>query len=338
MSRMSHTSRYLCAINLLLTLGLLAALFAPQTTRGTPSESTAPTIETSTGHTKDLIPGGMRVHAANQPDVASTAVEAPQAMPIALATSSLTSTVFPIVTVPPALSEAPDPPSAPHSNIIWSADFETGDYSQWVENENGGIYNSGTGTATVTTAVARSGRYAGALTITGANNPGGDAQAVRVFRWKESVTGQALYYSAWYYFPQVYRPDSWWNVFQFKSRTPSRNDPFWALNVGYNWNNQMVFYLYDWPNQKVYTQDLMTIPVGRWFHVEVFYKQGINNGHITVWQDGVQLFDIDGITTMYPDSFHSALWSINNYTDAISPSDATIYIDDAVISTTRVGP
>ncbi len=230
---------------------------------------------------------------------------------------------------------------AQQSSVLWSAGHETGNLSEWTADGNGGIYNSGTGVASVTTAVAHSGTSAAKLTITNADGLN-RSQAVRIFRTKESRSGNAYWYSTWYYFPQHYTPAQWWNIFQFKSRNATRNDAFWQLNVGNRPTGEMYLYLVNWPNSRNYSQSMTNIPVGRWFHVQVFYKQsvpnGAANGRIIVYQDGVLLFDIPNIVTSFADATESANWSVNNYTDNINPSTATIYVDDAAISTTRLGP
>ncbi len=195
--------------------------------------------------------------------------------------------------------------------------------------------NSGTGAVTVSTDVAHSGRYSAKLSISNASN---QTQGARLFRWDESAAYPQAYYSAWYYFPQQYTGMIWWNVFQFKSKlSESANDPLWVLNVGNRGDGQMYFYLYDWVNRRAYSQGIKNIPVGTWFHLEAFYQQATDNtGRIAFWQDGQPIFDLGGVVTRR--SGDEIDWSVANYTDNINPSDATIYVDDARISTTRLGP
>jgi hypothetical protein len=177
--------------------------------------------------------------------------------------------------------------------------------------------------------VAHSGTRAAKLTISTGDGAG---HAVRIFRWAESRANQQAYYSAWYYFPQRYSGMNWWNIFQWKSKTPTRNDAFWQLNVGNRSNGNMYLYLYNWVNSRSYGQTVVDIPVGRWFKIEAYYTHSsTNSGRIVVWQDGVKLWDIGGVNTKYPDG--DVQWSLNNYTDGITPSTATIYVDDAAIRT-----
>jgi hypothetical protein len=235
-------------------------------------------------------------------------------------------------------SQAPALSSVPRDSILWSSDDGQGDLSQWSENQGGGIYNSGTGSVTQAQNISHDGHPAIALTITDAN---GSEQAARIFRWDENPV--QAYYSVWLYFPQTYKPANWWNVFQFKSKPDMEadaNDPMWVLNVGNNAAGDMVFYLWDAINSKAYDHPLakpaMTIPVGCWTHVEAYYRRSTKkDGQITIWQDGVKLFDVDGVKTAIAGNIQ---WGLANYTDQIDPSTATIYAADAMITKTWVNP
>jgi hypothetical protein len=222
------------------------------------------------------------------------------------------------------------------SSVLWSADMETGDLSQWSfpdapggRNAGGGVFNSGIATAKVGV-VAHTGHHSAKLWIKTPKTP---TSGARLFRWKEPHTYPQLYYSAWYYFPRRYIPDgrpSWWNVFSWKSRHAAGNDPFFALNVGNRADGPMYFYLYNQNTKASYDQALKVIPERRWTRVEAFYAcAGDNTGHVTFWQDGVQIFDIPSVQTRYFDG--DCQWSLNNYSSSLSPSTATIYVDDAAI-------
>jgi hypothetical protein len=204
--------------------------------------------------------------------------------------------------------------------------------SQWYANDGGGEFNSGGGASGVQSQVTHSGTHAAFLRI---NNVNGD-QGVRLFRWQESQRHKELYYSAWYYFPRRFSTiGGWWNISQYKSKTSTKNDAFFILNVGNRSNGDMHFYLYDWQAKRSY-QQAHNIPVGQWVHIETYYRSsGDQTGQIIMWQDGVEVFNVNNVQTRYPDG--DTQWSVNNYTSAISPDPATIYVDDAVISTTRIG-
>jgi hypothetical protein len=230
--------------------------------------------------------------------------------------------------------------------VLWSADMETGDLSQWFSamagagSPGGAIENSGIATAVASTDFAHSGRYSAKLTITTPDTP---TSGARLFRWAEPQKYAQLYYSVWYYFPQSYTPSLFWNVLQWKSKHVvsgvAMNDPFFTLEVGATSAGEMYFYLGDDNTQTTYQQapqNVVPVPVGRWFNVQAFYQcDGSGAGRVAIWQDGTQLWDIQNVNTRYADG--DCQWSVNNYSSGLTPATATIYVDDAAISTTPFG-
>jgi hypothetical protein len=218
------------------------------------------------------------------------------------------------------------------NGILWSAGMETGDLREWNRQQLGGEFNSGNAVSQASRDVAHTGQYSAKLTITTPPQAG-----VRLFRWGEPRQYPNLYYSVWYYFPRRYdTPAGWWNIFQWKSKTATRNDPFDTLNVGNRANGNMYLYLYRWVARRSYSQTIKDLPVGQWVHVEAFYRCAADGtGRVTVWQDGAQLFDVQNVNTRHAGG--DCQWSVTNYSDRLTPSPTTIYIDDAAIGTTRIG-
>jgi Polysaccharide lyase len=267
----------------------------------------------------------------------------------AAGTSAATAVISTAPTSPP-----PPPPSS-SSGLVWSADMETGNLTQWTVasivngSTQGGSYDSGNCSRPsngVSTDVAHSGRYSMKVTIDTANRT---ESGCRQFRHAESVSGNTYYYGGWYYLPARYDGIDYWNVFQFKSETSSLNDPFWvldlmprsdgALHLKLRWKGTVSGpYSSDTSTgTKYYDQNALTVPVGRWFHVEAYLKQASDySGRLTIWQDGTQLYDMVNVKTKYPGG--DQRWSVNNYSNGVSPNPTSLYLDDATISTGRVGP
>jgi hypothetical protein len=109
----------------------------------------------------------------------------------------------------------------------------------------------------------------------------------------------------------------------------------WVLNVGDRADGSMYVYLWDAMRQRSYAAATkLDLPAGRWVHFETYFRRSTgSSGQITIWQDGVKLFDLSGIQTT---TYDNQQWSLANYTDDINPSSAVIYADDAVISTSFV--
>jgi hypothetical protein len=242
--------------------------------------------------------------------------------------------------------------AASTANIIWKADHETGNLSQWHGWQAGdGAIDSGNCTrpsSGVSSGVKRSGNYSMMMTIDTSSESG-----CRQFRNDEAFSGDPLYYSAWFYLPKSHAATNSWNIFQYKSKHSgaSGSDPIWVIDLMPRSDGKMNLVLrfkcssvkgpYSSSacsgSSSRYYQTLMTVPVGQWFHVETYLEQSSSyGGHITVWQDGVKLFDMANVITKYSDG--DQRWSVNNYSDALTPNPATMYIDDAVIATERVGP
>jgi hypothetical protein len=216
------------------------------------------------------------------------------------------------------------PPPLP-GDILWRADQETGDLDQWTTGQFGeAVFNTGTGSVSLSHDVAHSGITSLKMTISGAS---GTTQAARILRWDNNpVEG---YYSVWLDFPRNYRPAAWWNVFQFKS-LGAESDPTWVLNIGNRPDGSMFFYLWDAITRKSYAPlTAVNVTPNRWTQVTAYLRRATDDtGRITIWQDDVLLFDVDHVQTALADNVH---WGIGNYTDDISPSDPIIYADDAEI-------
>jgi hypothetical protein len=221
-----------------------------------------------------------------------------------------------------------------HTEVLWSAGHESGDMSEWYKNDRGGEFNSGNAVSGASQDFAHTGRYSAKMTIDTPSTAG-----VRLFRWEESQNYPQLYYSVWFYIPRQYFADAgWWNIFQWKSHRPGQNDPFFVIDA-MNRNGKSYLSLFEWqPGRRIRYQPLaqVTIPIGKWFQVEAYYKcSSDNTGQVIIWQDSVKLYDVSGVKTRFSDG--DCQWSVNNYSDRVSLSPTTIYADDAVISTTRVG-
>jgi hypothetical protein len=85
--------------------------------------------------------------------------------------------------------------------------------------------------------------------------------------------------------------------------------------------------------------------VGKWFNLEAHLVQSTGrnaDGRLTVWQDGELLWDMHNVRTQHGlrDISGGARvkqsWSANNYSNGLQPSVATIYLDDAAISRSRI--
>ena len=213
---------------------------------------------------------------------------------------------------------------------LWTAGLEGGNLNEWTLNDCGGEFNTGVADTVASTEESRTGNY-----FAQAHLGWPWCSATRLFRWCEPQRNTELYYSAWFFFPRIYRPGLYWNIFQWKSKTSSVNDPFFILNIGNRSDGDMYFYLYDWQRRASNGQTKMNVPVGRWFQVEAYYRCAADNtGRVIFWQDGQLLFDVADLSTRYGNG--DCQWSLNSYSDSITPGPASYYIDDVSISPSRL--
>jgi hypothetical protein len=223
--------------------------------------------------------------------------------------------------------------SAEAQNLLWYAGMESGNLSDWSRSDCGGEFNSGTSDTQASREKASTGSWSARMAITTPDDP---ISGTRLFRWCEPRRYQKLYYSAWFFIPTRYQVPNFWNVWQYKSKTSNRNDPFFILNIGNRSNGNMHFYLYDWQRRKSYSQNVADVPVGRWFQIEAFHQCAADNsGRVTFWQDGKMLFDVANVQTRYANG--DCQWSVNNYSDMLKPATSYVYVDNAAISLTKIG-
>ncbi len=82
----------------------------------------------------------------------------------------------------------------------------------------------------------------------------------------------------------------------------------------------------------------VSIPTGRWFNITARLRQSKDfDGLIQFWVDGQLALSQEGVRTSYGNCAYNAWcssneWSVNNYSDSLSPTPASLYIDDAEIS------
>ena len=248
----------------------------------------------------------------------------------------------------------------PSGSVRWSTGAENGYPGEWSHDPE--AWDSGDpidGYTVQSSEQVHSGKYSFKQVMTN----GGDS-GTRLPRIKEPSTYEDLYYSAWFYIPR--EPSSWttFNFIQWKGKydPDGGSEVVWAL---YYSPERAPFQLhladksrrYNGVDEKHYYQkNPVTIPVGRWFHLEMRYKidhepaqsvshDGGNTGRITVWQDGAQIFDVQNVVTAWTyqggDGGYGQpwrlYWTINAYGTDVVPGDYFHYLDDVAIGTARLG-
>lgn len=225
------------------------------------------------------------------------------------------------------------------SNVLWYSDHETGDLSTWTEEELGGSYvNDENATCAISTDVTRSGKYSVKLTATAA----GTDSATGLYRRFDAIT--EAYYSVWYYVPKAYETASTWTILRFRASAPDVPGSeilSLDLNLRSLKNGSLVLSVVE--HRQAYLASPLAlptpiVPVGQWFQIEArFRSRSDETGGLKLWLDGRLVYDIKDRVTGQGDFVY---FNPCNYVSAqpptLTPSELTIYIDDVMVSLSRI--
>jgi len=221
------------------------------------------------------------------------------------------------------------------ANLLWSGTFEPGNLSEWTSDGRGGTYVENTSTApSPTMDRAHGGQYAGISTVTPMM---GMPSASYLYRFQPSPT--EAYYSAWYYIPASLTVRGWLSLSHFWcSRTGDGKNlfPMWDVNLYPRVDGSLVAHLYNFVTQTNVEQIApIPVPIAAWVHLEVLLRKASDaTGRIAVWQDGVPILDNPAVITAETPWLQ---WAVGAASDDVVPTPATVYVDDAAISLTRIG-
>ena len=199
---------------------------------------------------------------------------------------------------------------------------------------------------------ARSGRYS--LSSTVMSSPGALSQAV--VQRTTDMTATAAYYSAWYNIPTMATPTDYWLFSKFRAACTPGNpstegdagttgsdagviSEMWDLDFIPDGAGGLQFQLFGHTkNLREQPKATPNVKVGMgWFQVEAFLRpMNDGTGQLTIWTDDIEIFDVTGLDA-WP-AQPCVEWSVGGITTTITPPTATLYIDDAAISTRRLGP
>jgi hypothetical protein len=226
------------------------------------------------------------------------------------------------------------------SDLLWTARFETGDFSEWIGVAGGDAqaFPMPPNTIAVSNAQARTGSYSAALTITA----GSDGVQENAGLSRSGGLPTEGYYSAWYDLPHSVSVGTFWVIFKFRMRT-NANDAntdaeLFDMRLATLPAGEMTLELYDHRTSADIPLDVSNpiVPVEAWFQLEAFYRAANDDtGRLTFWLNGQQVVDIAGAPTS-PTSWVE--WDVCSVGENLTPSMATLYVDDCAVSRSRVGP
>jgi hypothetical protein len=224
------------------------------------------------------------------------------------------------------------------SDVLWSAQHEGNTLDEWSA-PPGGHANSDPAPSMIEVSAehAHRGEFAAKLTV---DAPVNGAQGNAGLSRSDGLPTEA-YYSAWYYLPRSVTVGTFWVIFKIRARDvvddPATARELYDLDLANLPSGEMTLRLYDHRSGDV-PLDVVgpVVPVGRWFQIEAFYRNASDaTGRVTYWLDGNMIVDVAGKPTS-PTPWTQ--WVAGSAAQGLTPSAEVLYIDDAAVSLTRVGP
>lgn len=211
----------------------------------------------------------------------------------------------------------------------WSTGFEDGfcDYALPV----GYCYPLSGGTYSLVTSPVHSGHYAAAFTSNG------DAGAVSQARCVEQgIFPTAAYYGAWYFIPVSAEVDAGnLNLWHFQGAPSGQSIHYvWDVSLANQSDGGLqVFFLNSLADAATPASAVPAVPIGRWFHLEVYFKRAKDDGGvISIWQDDQLAVHLTGLVT---DDTDWGQWYVGNLAKGLSPPNLTVYVDDVTIDSSQ---
>ena len=223
------------------------------------------------------------------------------------------------------------------SDVLWTGLFEGNNFDEWMSDGGGDAlaFPQPPNLIEISGERVHHGGYAARLTIDAP--PGGSRGSSVLLRAGDPLPREA-YYSAWYYVPRSISVGMYWVIFKFRQQDQATMDELYDLDLINLPAGEMSLELYDHRRGSLVDLDVPSpvVPVGQWFHVEAFYRNTQDTtGRLTFWLDGRQIVDIAD-QPMAPTPWIE--WNACSIGQDLTPSVAVLYVDDAAISRTRVGP
>jgi hypothetical protein len=220
-----------------------------------------------------------------------------------------------------AIANLTDPITAP-----WATGFEDQfcDYTEL----GGFCYAEPRASYTTVTSPVHSGRFAAAFKVTAPDATGHQTRCVR-----QGALPHAAYYGAWYFVPEHAMNTALWNLWHFQANDVSASHGLWDVSLVNGANGTLELVVYDFLNGvSRRSEKSAPIPIGAWFHVELYLKRAADaTGEVALYQDGQLLLDA---TKLITDDSSSGQWYVGNLATGLTPRDSTLYVDDVTIRST----
>lgn len=235
--------------------------------------------------------------------------------------------------VPALCASACSDPLTLGNDVVWTADLEGGDLTQWTADGSGDLYLPKDSSIEVSTEAAHRGAHAIKLV----NPAAWDNQDDGPELFHDGGVLDDAYYSAWFLLPENYHLEPQLTLMRLRSRDADGGERFngeelqlRSLPVGgyvlQIFNNNAGFLL------EPLADPAPRIEAGRWFQLEARYEPQ-SSGRLRVWLDGVLVYDLDGRPGA---AGPEMVLGICNVAETAEPAPLVLYVDDAAVSLSRV--
>jgi len=222
------------------------------------------------------------------------------------------------------------------NDLVWTADQESGDLSPWTANDSGDErLPSRASTIEVSSEAAHHGTHA----IKIVNPASWDDQGQGPELFHAAGVLEDAYYSAWFLLPEDYRLDPSLTLIRLRSRDADGSELYGGEELQLRSLPVGGYVLQVFSNNAGYLLEPLADPApriaaGRWFQLEARYQpQG--SGRLRVWLDGVLSYDLRGRPGA-PGA--EIVLGVCNVAQRSRPAPLVLFVDDAAVSLSRVGP
>ena len=224
-------------------------------------------------------------------------------------------------------------PLALGNDLLWTADQEHGDLTQWTADGSGNTYLPADSRIEVSTEAAHGGTHAIKLV----NPADWDHQDDGPELFHDAGVIDDAYYSAWFLLPKDYHLQPQMTLMRLRSRDADGGEPFNGEELQLRSLAVGGYVLQIFSNNAGFLLEPLADPAprieaGRWFQLEARYEPQ-SSGRLRVWLDGVLVYDLDdrpGATGT------NMVLGICNVAEAAEPAPLVLFVDDAAVSLSRV--
>jgi hypothetical protein len=216
--------------------------------------------------------------------------------------------------------------------VPWSTGFEGQPGDPWMPGDPA-CYAAGGASFKVVTSPVHTGQHAAAFTIDTAVSSPSQTRCQ-----KQGVLPTSAIYGAWYYVPALATNINNWNLIHFQGADVADATiahGLWDVSLANASDGTLHLAVYDFLHKRP-LQTSVSVPLGAWFHLEVFLRRAADTtGRFTLSRDAQVALDLTGLST---DDSRWGQWFVGNFANAISPASSTLYVDDVTIALSSSGP